>query len=122
MTWYRLYFLDTVGRISARDEFEADDEADAAGLAALLYDACSDACPSFELWQGARRVLPPSHHMPAPPRRSAALITQKMQETALEREELLQRSQTRLAGSKRLLSQMDQLKGEIALRRALSGS
>ena len=36
MIWFRLYFLDTKSRISARDEFEAEDDERAMTIAGLL--------------------------------------------------------------------------------------
>ena len=56
--YYRLYFLNAAQCIIARDEFEAENDETAIMIAGLLSDACSDLSPGFELWQGARRVVP----------------------------------------------------------------
>ncbi len=53
---YRLYFWDPDGRIVGREDFGAPGDREAMAVAAVLCDACSDVCASFELWQGTRRV------------------------------------------------------------------
>ena len=62
MASYRMYFL-TCGRIRAAENFEADYEIDAIRMARALWDACSDVCEAFELWQGPRlvRTRPPPY-------------------------------------------------------------
>src|SRR5205809_7171271 len=50
--WYHLNLLTPSGRILARDEFQAPDDASAITTAALIADACSDRCSAHELWRG----------------------------------------------------------------------
>ena len=53
MEGYRLYFK-ALGSIVGRQDFEADDDAAAQRIAAVLFDACSDRSQNIELWQGER--------------------------------------------------------------------
>ena len=99
MIWFRLYFLDTKSRISARDEFEAEDDQRAIMIAGMLYDACSDRSTGFELWRGASRLLPPRNEEPAKPVCNLAELELELQTIVLEREEILKsrRLQARIA-------------------------
>jgi hypothetical protein len=56
MTVYRIYFTTFNGRIVGRHDFAADDDATAARIGYVLFEACSDACQAFELWEGSRKV------------------------------------------------------------------
>jgi hypothetical protein len=58
MAGYRLYFLDEAQRITAREEFEADSDENAVAIAHQRYNANSDVYSGFELWCGARRLVP----------------------------------------------------------------
>src|SRR5215469_561440 len=109
--YYRLYFLNAAQRIAARDEFEADNDESAITIAGLLYDACSDLSSGFELWQGARRVVPDvKKQATAQPNQSSTAITLQLQSVVLEREEMLQQSQWLIARSKRLSARVDELR------------
>jgi hypothetical protein len=50
---YRVYRLNSQGRIVSGEWIEAGDDAEASRLAHLL---CDDSTPSVEIWQGARRI------------------------------------------------------------------
>ena len=113
MAWFRLYFLDGRDRIAARDEFEAQDDRTAIAIAGLLHDAFSDCSPCFELWQGARRLVPETPVRPAKASQRTAEVTLRMQQTVLEREEILQQSLWSIATSKRLVARIDQLRTEL---------
>ena len=52
---YQIYLL-ADGRTQAREDFPADDDVAAIRIARALYDACSDVCEAFELWQGKREI------------------------------------------------------------------
>ena len=109
--YYRLYFLNAAQRISARDEFEAEDDETGTTIAGLLYDACSDLSSGFELWQGARRVVPGVRKQVARhPNPSSTAITLKVQNIVIEREEILQQSHWLIARSKRLQARVDELR------------
>lgn len=62
-----IYFLDAGRHIAARDEFQAENDETAITIACLLYDACSDRSSGFELWRGARRLVPERDEGPAKP-------------------------------------------------------
>src|ERR1700735_1935018 len=51
MTNYRLYCFDREGAIVCRDDFEADSNVEAKGIAGAICDACSDEHHRFELWK-----------------------------------------------------------------------
>ena len=48
---YRVYFKNRYGFLIGRDDFDAQDDDYAMGIARTLRNACSDICHSFELWQ-----------------------------------------------------------------------
>src|SRR5215469_3773456 len=109
--YYRLYFLNAAQRITARDEFEAENDETAIMIAGLLSDACSDLSPGFELWQGARRVVPDvKKQVAGHPNQSRTAITLKLQNIVLEREEILQQSHWLIAKSKRLQARVEELR------------
>ena len=110
MNWFRLYFLDAARHIVARDEFKAEDDQHAITIAGVLYDACSDHCSGFELWRGAHRLAPEGNGGPARPSRGIMEITLQMQNTVLEREEMLQKSEWLIARSTRLQARIDELR------------
>jgi hypothetical protein len=65
MPAYRIYFR-TAGQIHGREDFDAGDDVAAIHIARALYYTCSDACDSFDLWHGPRKLrarLP--HHQKA---------------------------------------------------------
>jgi hypothetical protein len=51
MTNYRLYCFDREGAIVCRDDFEADSNVEAKGIASAICDACSDEHHRYELWK-----------------------------------------------------------------------
>ena len=53
---YRIYFRDRAGTIAGREDSQAKDDCAAQVIGALLQDACSDVCNSYELWHGTRCV------------------------------------------------------------------
>jgi hypothetical protein len=58
MATYRIYFFGTY-EVVGRHEFDADSDIIAIPMAQALFDACSDICWSFDLWQGSRYVSVP---------------------------------------------------------------
>ena len=104
---YRLYFLDGRGSIEARQEFRAEDDAEAKILAALLFDACSDTCAGYEVWSDARLVV--STHAGFGTSGTSCTpenVSETLQRNLLDLEDALQRSHWRLAKSKRLQETM----------------
>jgi hypothetical protein len=57
MAEYRLYFLDRLGRILAREEFEAPDDGTALRISAVVAKSSDDVHHGFMLWRGARRIF-----------------------------------------------------------------
>jgi len=55
---YRLYFRDQYRRIVCRLDLTSRADRYAAMLAEVLATICSDQCDTFEVWQGARCVVP----------------------------------------------------------------
>ena len=52
MNMYRLNCYDRRHALVGRDDFEAENIAEAKAIASMICDACSDAHYSYELWQG----------------------------------------------------------------------
>jgi len=52
--WYRLYLMETDGKIMAAENLECDGDEDAVERATAAFRA--SAYPLFELWQGERLV------------------------------------------------------------------
>ena len=98
MNTYRIYFFGERA-ISGRHDFDADNDPTALQVAHALFDACSDRCQSFDLWQGDRRVYLPRLYR----ERSFAEMSAANQEAVIETEEMISRSEWRVAKSRRLL-------------------
>ena len=104
MARYRVYFVNWNASVAGRDDFDAEDDAQAAVIARLLRHACSDRCAGFELWQGARRVdtlLPKGF--------DTKRLSSRLQDIVLERELALRDSRWSIADSQRLLEQTHHL-------------
>ena len=108
MKWYRVYLYGVSGSFQGRDEFEAKDDREAMTIADLLYEACSDLCEGFEVWDGARRVDSSFSKLPCPSV-SVEQITFAMQTSLMRREEAMRNSQWAVARSERLIARMDRL-------------
>ena len=52
MSYYSLYCFDVMGSVVFRDNFEAENSADAKAIAGAICDACADEHHSHELWKG----------------------------------------------------------------------
>jgi|SRR5215472_3983381 len=103
MSAYRMYFR-TAGEIRGRDDFEANDDVTAIRVARVLYDACSDVCDSFELWQGRRQIpARQAHHQKA----NLADLIEVHQRVAIERAEHISQSRSMIARSKRLIETLN---------------
>jgi hypothetical protein len=114
MTSYRLYFIDRTGSIAGRDDFDAGDDDEARRIAGILSEACSDICPSFELWQATRTVQTAGpQHSP-----SETELTQRIQESVARHEETIQGSKWRIAQSRRLIARMDAWRSRFNLPKA----
>ena len=94
-----MYFLAS-GRIRAAEEFDAGNDINAIRIARALYDACSDMCEAFELWQATRLI-----RTRPPPYRGVALsdLSEAHQRLVIEGEEMIRASHWTLARSRRLI-------------------
>jgi PAS domain S-box-containing protein len=109
---YRLLLLDEAGAILGRDDFDAEDDRGAIFIADMLYDACSDRCARFELYQNGRRLDLSSRNRPVA---SAEQIRARTQEIVREREQALYDSRMAIAESKRLLERLSDMRGSRSL-------
>jgi hypothetical protein len=104
MTSYRLYLYR--GRdIGGREDFESGNDTSATRTAELIFEACSDRCSAWEVWQGVRRVAA------APEARPMRVIhvTEVMQQSVLDTEERILNSKWAVASSQRLLERYAEL-------------
>jgi len=108
---YRLYFIDRTGSIAGRDDFDAGDDEEARRIATILSEACSDICPSFELWQATRTVQSVREEQLT----SEIELTQKIQESVAHREEIIQVSKWRIAQSRRLIAKIEAWRNRFSL-------
>jgi len=106
MATYRMYFLAS-GRIEGREDFEADQDVAAIRIARVLYDACSDICQSFELWQGTRQI---NTQQPQHSRTSIADLIEAHQRVTIETEEVISQSDWMIARSRRLIATLEHFK------------
>jgi len=107
-TTYRIFFRNGSG-ICGRDDFDAESDDTAMKMAELLADACSDKCTSFDVWQGTRLVTGLKAVSPRP-RVSLSELTEKHQALTIAREEAIRDSYFAIAGSRRLLMRLDEVR------------
>jgi len=110
---YRVYFRNDFG-ICGRDDFEVKDDRTALTIAGLLGHACSDACTSFEVWQGTRQVSGVRRLAPWP-YLTFYELSAKRQALVIEREEVIKDSAFAIANSRRLLKQLDEARSKLRL-------
>ena len=106
LAFYRVYFRSHAGTILGRDDFEAEDDRSAQAIAESLGDACSDISQSFDLWQGARRVVTVRNAVSGPEAGARGLNNQVLMRV-IERQKILQRSGWAVARSTRLLERLE---------------
>ncbi|HUO93639.1 MAG TPA: hypothetical protein VMU22_11985 [Rhizomicrobium sp.] len=104
MPRYRVYLRDRTGRILARENVEAVDVDEAADIAAVLCDACSDVSAYFEVWDGNAKLPSPGLPVRLP---DAFELSDRAQQIVIDREIALQDSNRRLHESKALLKKLD---------------
>jgi acetyl-CoA carboxylase carboxyltransferase component len=108
MAAYRMHFLSS-GRISGRQDFEADGDVAAIRIARVLYDTCSDICQSFELWQGKRQIRAQQPHHS---RASLTDLIEAHQRVTIDTEEVISQSDWMIARSRRLIETLDRIKSK----------
>jgi hypothetical protein len=108
---YRVFILDSLGRIEARQGFLAQDDTEAGIFVALLCDACSDNCAGYELWNRERLVI--SMRMGQGTHPTLEDISEQRQWNVLKLEETFQQSHWRLSKSKKLLAATEALRKRL---------
>ena len=63
---YRIYFVDSQGRVQAQHGFRAETDTEAVIIASVMGDACSDRCAAYELRNDARLIFPTKRDKRAP--------------------------------------------------------
>ena len=113
MEAYRLYFK-ARGSIVAREDFDAENDAGAQRIAAVLFDACSDRCDVIDLWQGTRQVP-----LDLPGRgEGLGSLSEAHQEIAVKTEEIIVRSEWTIAASRRLIERLEKAQSKAAIDRS----
>jgi hypothetical protein len=107
MRTYRLLFFDD-GIVCGRYDFPADDDDRAAEIAEILFQACSDCCESWGIWDGT--VFVSSGPIKIGARLRASDLAERMQENIVACEETIRHSEWAIASSERLLAELDKLK------------
>jgi hypothetical protein len=107
MGTYRLLFFDD-GIVCGRFDLQARDDDRAAETAEILFQACSDCCQSWGIWEGTEFVS--SGPMKLRTRLGASDLTEQRQENIVRCEEAMLESEWAIASSKRLLAELDKLK------------
>jgi hypothetical protein len=120
MAWYRVYFLNSHGKIEQAQVIEADNDAAAVSMAELLLDSIREICSGFDVWQGDRHVVRETQP-PSVPSKRLAEITEKMQDSLLEYAQALRDSHVLLSRSRRLLQRIEELRRLIEARTRCSG-
>lgn len=102
MKTYRLCFCR--GReLVGRETFHAEDAMSARYIGAAIFDACSDCCDSYELWDGVYRI---DVRLPV----TAAMLDGDRQTRTIETEEAILNSAWAVSKSQRLLARLRELK------------
>lgn len=91
-------------------EFDAEDDIAALMVATLIYEACSDSCDLYELWDGTRHVDPQKLRH----RAGASAIHAQSQEAVIATEEALLNSRSVIAQSRRLLARLSELRRDLS--------
>lgn len=99
---FRIRFLDECGSTILQFRMHAP-EAEAVGIATVLYQACCDVCAATEVWQGHSPV---AYTRPFGGQPSREELSSAAQQIVLDREMLLRDSRTCIADSRRLLREL----------------
>jgi hypothetical protein len=108
MRTYRFYFIDD-RVIRGRFDFQAADDYGAAEIAEVLFEACSDRCQSWEIWEGEVLLLS-GPQKPRGAQLRASDLAERRQENIVQHEETILHSDWAIASSRRLLAELDKLK------------
>jgi hypothetical protein len=114
MAGYRIYFLNGSGGIEAADTVDVENDATATIMADHLQEALSEAYAGYEVWEGARQVAVRRDRTAPQPPQCLAEITERMQQSVLDREEYLRNSRLTLMQSRKLLQRIEALRARIS--------
>jgi hypothetical protein len=123
MAIYRFRFFDDDDDHTMRGQFdfEAGDDVQAVETVEILFDACSDRCQSWEIWEGELFLVRGPQNIGIPLR--ASDLTKRRQEYIVYCEEIILQSKWLVASSERLLAELDKLKASrIGASRYAEGS
>lgn len=104
---YAISFLDAKGHCVISQIVTAPSQDDALQIAAVLFDACSDVCASYEVWNFYGRIRQGVPKAAPPPLRS---LREQAQATVIDLEIALRDSHTAIAESKRLQAKLEEAK------------
>jgi hypothetical protein len=104
---YRLYFLSD--HVVGQFDFQADDDDRAVETAEIIFDACSDSCRSWQIWEGDVFLVSGPLRLHGAQLRTKGL-TERRQEHIVECEEAILRSEWAIASSERLMAELDEFK------------
>jgi hypothetical protein len=96
--------------ISGSEAFEAENDAAALAIARTIFDAATDLCDAFELWDGTRHI--DQSCVTTLPVRT---VVARHQDDVIQTEELLLSSDWAIARSSRLLARFDALREEAPI-------
>lgn len=113
MAGYRLYFVDGKGSFQARRDFTADSDSEALTISGLLWQACSDCYPSYELWSLGRLVTQRQDGVATLPPPRLEDIPRPILQRVLDLQEALQRELWRPERSTRLAAATARLQGAL---------
>jgi hypothetical protein len=105
---FRFYDDDDDHTVLGDFDFEAGDDIQAVETAEVLFDACSDRCQSWELWEGQVFLVRGPQNIGMPLR--ASDLGRRRQESIIGYEETILNSEWAIASSERLLAELDKLK------------
>lgn len=116
MPEYRIYLCDEHGKIGARQSFRAENDEEACEAAALIFDACTDRCSRFEVWDGRRQVMTGAER---PGQAQFESLSAQRQESIIDYEEKLRDSAWQISRSRRLIEAIEQAQ-TVRTRRILA--
>jgi hypothetical protein len=117
MAGYRIYFLNESGGIEAADTIEVDSDSVAVTMADDLQEALSEAYAGYEVWQEVRQVAARRDRKAPRPPQCLAEVTERMQQSLLDREEYLRNSRLTLRESRKLLQRIEALRIQTSGRK-----
>jgi hypothetical protein len=113
MSGYRLYFLDALGCVFARQEFVAPNDGTAIRIAFVLGEATGEAHHGYALWQESRELYDTTKHSRGYARGLAASRLDKAaQEIVIGLEETILDSKAGITRSEKLLHAHRELVGK----------